>query len=82
MNRLLSIFLFLFLSSNYSISQLTSSPKLVVGIVVDQMCYDYLYRFQDRFSSEGFLKLMRNGVNCRNTHFNYIPTYTAPGHAR
>ncbi len=81
MNRLLSIFLFLFLSSNYSVSQLTSSPKLVVGIVVDQMCYDYLYRFQDRFSSEGFLKLMRNGVNCRNTHFNYIPTYTAPGHA-
>ena len=81
MNRLLFFFLFLFLFSNNSISQLTKPPKLVLGIVVDQMCYDYLYRFQSRFGKDGFLKLMQKGVNCRNSHFNYIPTYTAPGHA-
>jgi predicted AlkP superfamily pyrophosphatase or phosphodiesterase len=81
MHKLLSIFLVLLFYCNYSTSQYTKPPKLVVGIVVDQMCYDYLYRFQDRFSKDGFRKLMENGVNCRNTHFNYIPTYTAPGHA-
>jgi predicted AlkP superfamily pyrophosphatase or phosphodiesterase len=58
-----------------------SAPKLVVGIVVDQMVYDYLYRYQDRFSKGGFVKLMEKGTNCRNTQYNYVPTYTGPGHA-
>lgn len=57
------------------------SPKLVVGVVVDQMRYDYLYRFQDKFQEDGFKRLMKEGANCRNTHYNYVPTYTAPGHA-
>ena len=61
--------------------QVSQSPKLVVGIVVDQMCYDYLYRFQEKFSDSGFVKLMKEGTNCRNTHYNYVPTYTGPGHA-
>jgi predicted AlkP superfamily pyrophosphatase or phosphodiesterase len=75
-------FLLVFLLvTDFYFSQIAKSPKLVVGIVVDQMCYDYLYRFQPRFGKDGFLKLMQKGVNCRNTHFNYIPTYTAPGHA-
>jgi predicted AlkP superfamily pyrophosphatase or phosphodiesterase len=56
-------------------------PKLVVGIVVDQMCYEYLYRFQSKFSDSGFLKLMSKGTNCRNAQYNYVPTYTGPGHA-
>lgn len=56
-------------------------PKLVVGIVVDQMCYDYLYRFEEKFGKGGFKLLMEKGTNCRNTHYNYIPTYTGPGHA-
>jgi predicted AlkP superfamily pyrophosphatase or phosphodiesterase len=58
-----------------------STPKLVVGIVVDQMCYEYLYRYQSKFSKNGFKKLMYQGTNCRNTQYNYIPTYTGPGHA-
>jgi arylsulfatase A-like enzyme len=53
----------------------------VIGIVVDQMCYDYLYRFQPKFSSKGFTKLMQEGTNCRNTQYSYVPTYTGPGHA-
>ncbi len=56
-------------------------PKLVVGIVVDQMRYDYLTRFWDRYGDNGFKKLINNGYNCKNTHYNYMPTYTGPGHA-
>ena len=56
-------------------------PKLVVGIVVDQMRYDYLTRFDSKYGSGGFKRLINNGFNCKNNHFNYIPTYTGPGHA-
>ncbi|MGV3540876.1 MAG: alkaline phosphatase PafA [Rufibacter sp.] len=56
-------------------------PKLVVGIVVDQMRYDYLYRFWDKYTDGGFKRLMREGFNFRNNHYNYVPTYTGPGHA-
>jgi len=57
------------------------SPKLVVGIVVDQMRYDYLTRFADKYGKGGFNRLISQGFNCKNNHFNYIPTYTGPGHA-
>ena len=63
------------------LKQTTNQPKLVVGIVVDQMRYDYLNRFKNKFGSEGFLRLMREGYSCNNHHFNYVPTYTGPGHA-
>jgi predicted AlkP superfamily pyrophosphatase or phosphodiesterase len=56
-------------------------PKLVVGIVVDQMCYDYLYRFSCHFTEGGFNKFLKKGLNCRNVVYNYVPTYTGPGHA-
>lgn len=56
-------------------------PKLVVGIVVDQMKMEYLYRFSGDFSNGGFKRLMNQGYTFSNTHFNYLPTYTAPGHA-
>ena len=56
-------------------------PKLVVGIVVDQMRYDYLTRFWKKYGEGGFKRMIRDGFNCRNNHYNYIPTYTGPGHA-
>ena len=55
-------------------------PKLVVGVVVDQMRWDYLYRYQERFGDNGFKRLMREGFNCKNTMLNYIPAVTAIGH--
>ncbi|MFD2543679.1 alkaline phosphatase PafA [Lacinutrix gracilariae] len=64
-----------------TITELNTRPKLVVGIVVDQMRYDYLSRFYSKFSEGGFKKLMNQGFNCKNNHYNYIPTYTGPGHA-
>ena len=56
-------------------------PKLVVGVVVDQMKMEYLYRFSDDFSANGFRRLMDGGFVFHNTQYNYMPTYTGPGHA-
>ncbi|HTH56191.1 MAG TPA: alkaline phosphatase PafA [Cyclobacteriaceae bacterium] len=56
-------------------------PKLVVGIVVDQMRQEYLYRFENKFGANGFRRLMNDGFMLTNAHYNYIPTYTGPGHA-
>lgn len=58
-----------------------SNPKLVVGIVIDQMRYDYIYRYWDKFQKDGFKRLVGEGFFCRNTNYNYVPTYTGPGHA-
>ncbi|MFK7832995.1 MAG: alkaline phosphatase PafA [Winogradskyella sp.] len=63
------------------ILETNARPKLVVGIVVDQMRYDYLTRFDAKFGDGGFKRMMSEGFNCKNNHFNYIPTYTGPGHA-
>lgn len=56
-------------------------PKLIVGIVVDQMRYDYLAKYYNKFSENGFKKLLTQGFDCKNTNYNYAPTYTGPGHA-
>ncbi len=60
---------------------LPDKPKLVVGIVVDQMRYDFLYRYAEKYSSGGFKRLVNEGFNCRNNHYDYAPTVTAAGHA-
>jgi len=56
-------------------------PKLVIGIVIDQMRYDYLTRFADRYGKDGFNRILKNGFSLENAHYNFIPTYTAVGHA-
>lgn len=56
-------------------------PRLVVGIVIDQMRYDYLAKYYNKFSQNGFKKLLTQGFNCKNTNYNYAPTFTGPGHA-
>lgn len=58
----------------------TNRPKLVVGIVVDQMRWDYLYRYSNRYGEGGFKRLLNEGYSCNNTMINYIPTVTAIGH--
>ncbi len=59
----------------------STRPKLVVGIVVDQMRPDYVIRFWNKFGNGGFRRILKEGYNCRNTQYNYAPTYTGPGHA-
>jgi len=56
-------------------------PKIVVGIVVDQMRDDYLYRFYDKYSEGGFKRMMNQGFNARNHHYHYASTVTGHGHA-
>ncbi len=72
-------YLFILIFSTFLNAQ--DKPKLVVGIVVDQMKMEYLYRFANDFSDNGFKKLMNKGYTFHNMHYNYMPTYTAPGHA-
>jgi len=56
-------------------------PKLVVGIVVDQMRWDYLFRYYSRYNNNGFKRLLNDGFSCDNTQIDYLPTFTAPGHS-
>ncbi|TDQ06842.1 alkaline phosphatase PafA [Pedobacter metabolipauper] len=58
-----------------------SRPKLVVGLVIDQMRWDYLYRYYSRYSNGGFKRLINEGFSAENTFIPYTPTYTACGHA-
>lgn len=63
------------------LAQGIEKPKLLVGIMIDQMRADYLPRFHDQMGKDGFKRLLREGFQCRNTHYNYIPTVTGPGHS-
>ena len=71
----------LFLLPSFAQAQPDSRPKLVVGIVVDQMRCDYLYKYWQKMGNGGFKRLVNKGYFCSNTHYNYTPTYTGPGHA-
>lgn len=77
------IILFLItLNTSFAYAQKTeNAPKLVVGIVVDQMKNEYLHRFEDRYSDDGLMRLMNDGFYAANHQFSYMPTTTAPGHA-
>ncbi|MDO3643272.1 alkaline phosphatase PafA [Mucilaginibacter sp. L3T2-6] len=55
-------------------------PRLMVGIVVDQMRWDYLFRYYSRYGNGGFKRLLNEGFSCDNTQIDYLPTFTAPGH--
>ena len=78
--RLLLLLLPLFIISCSHHSDL-KRPKLVVGIVIDQMRYDYLYKYWDKYGDGGFKRLLKNGFSCEHTMIGYVPTYTGPGHA-
>lgn len=67
-------------NQNPSTAATLPRPKLVVGLVVDQMRWDYLYRYYDRYQTGGFKRLLNEGFTCENTNIDYIPTVTAAGH--
>ncbi|HEV8083806.1 MAG TPA: alkaline phosphatase PafA [Chitinophagaceae bacterium] len=63
-------------------AQSLQRPKLVVGIVIDQMRWDFLYRYYNRYADDGgFKRLISQGFSCENTFIPYAPTVTACGHA-
>jgi hypothetical protein len=76
----LLLFISIVISSCQINAQNTEQPKLVIGIVVDQMRWDYLYRYQEKYSANGLNRLLDKGYVCQNTQIPYVPTYTAPGH--
>jgi predicted AlkP superfamily pyrophosphatase or phosphodiesterase len=80
-SHLLTLLYLLATNAAFSQKPTAAKPKLVVGIVVDQMRYDYLYRYQRHYGTGGFNRLLEGGFSCENTHFNFMPTYTGPGHA-
>jgi len=61
--------------------QWADPPRLVVGIVIDQMRVDHIYRNWDNFGQGGFKRITGEGSFQRDAHYDYVPTYTAPGHA-
>jgi len=79
-NHILFLFSYLIFSSCSIERKNISKPKLVIGIVVDQMRYDYLTRFENKYGNGGFKRLLKYGFSLENAHYNYIPTYTAVGH--
>lgn len=78
MKKIVTLLLFIF---QFSLLTCFSQPKLVVGIVVDQMRYDYIQKYWDKFGNDGFKRLVNEGYNCKNTNYNYVPTFTGPGHS-
>ena len=68
------------LTSVFAQPQFGERPKLVVGIVVDQMRWDYLSRYYEKFTADGFRRLTDQGFSCDNCLINYVPTVTAIGH--
>lgn len=84
MQKLLKALFVLMISGQIANAQTTQTiqrPKLVVGIVVDQMRWDFLYRYYDRYATNGgFKRMLNQGFTCENTFIPYAPTITAPGH--
>ena len=84
--RLISaIIIFLFSFTSYAqktpvVTEKVQRPKLVVGLVIDQMRWDYLYRYYNHYGSNGFKRLLNQGFSCENTMIPYVPTVTAAGH--
>lgn len=56
-------------------------PKLVIGIVVEELKYDQLEKFRDRFGENGIKKLINEGTYFKNASYEYMLTQSAPGHA-
>lgn len=81
MKRRILLFAIVNLVASGVSGQPVGAPKLVVGIVVDQMRHEYLYRFERKFGEGGFRKFLKEGFVVKNGHYNYVPTYTGPGHA-
>src|SRR5699024_6953333 len=80
---ILLIFIALFVGQAFAVkkAEKVERPKLVVGIVVDQMRWDYLYRYYERYGDDGFKRLLNEGFSNENTYINHLPTVTAIGHS-
>ena len=79
MLRKSGLFLAFLVFSGVGFSQV-ARPKLVVGLVIDQMRWDYLYRYSNLYVAGGFKRLLKDGFSAENAMIPYIPTVTGAGH--
>ena len=61
---------YLFSQGHTSVS--ANSPRLVVGIVIEDMNPDYIDRFWNKFSDSGFQRLYSKGFICANHHYDNL----------
>ncbi len=80
MQRKYFLLSFLLLFVSFSLTAQGNKPKLVVGLVIDQMRWDYLYRYSNMYGTNGFKRLLKEGFSAENTSIPYAPTVTAAGH--
>ena len=74
-------FIFRVFGENFQTNKkINHNPKLVVGIVVDQMKYQYLTKYWNHYSEKGFKRLISEGFNAKSNHYGYAQTSTGPGH--
>ena len=57
----------------------SEKPKLIIGIVVSEMRYDYLTRYWDKFGDGGFKRLINGGTYCKNAHHDYLISESGEG---
>ena len=80
-NRLLLLVIMVCCLTSVAAKQKVDRPKLVVGIVVDQMRWDYLYYYYEEYRNDGLKRLLDDGFSRENNMINYVPTVTAIGHS-
>ncbi len=56
-------------------------PKLVIGIIVEQLRFDQVEKFRSRLGENGIRRLLNEGTYFQNASFQYLLTQSAPGHA-
>lgn len=56
-------------------------PKLIIGIVVEQLRYDHIEQFRNYLSDDGIKILLNEGTYYQDASFQYMLTQSAPGHA-
>ena len=78
---LLIIFVFIFskpVAAQRNLEKQNNAPKVVMGIVVENMRPDYIHRFWGKFQNNGFKKLYTEGAVCSNVHLNqHIQNYAS-----
>jgi predicted AlkP superfamily pyrophosphatase or phosphodiesterase len=58
-----------------------AKPKLIVLVIFDQFRGDFIDRWNQLYTADGFRRLEREGTSFTNCHYPYATTMTGPGHA-
>jgi len=83
MKFIITVFLSAFITVNsFSQKRISSEkPRLIVTIFVEGMRYDYLYRYWDKFTEDGFKRLVKHGKYYENAEYDYLYTKSSSGYA-